>query len=181
MKCLIFVMPGTLIAGLRHIYGCREADKRIDHSGQSVAAPARIAQPRNVSAKANLLSTAAGVPFAWFVMVAIQFSTAFPIMSAANKGHWQIDDSPLEYVLDVLTMAWTAGSPRAVALAATLLLVPTFFVSVYLERRSYRRSWPDLDRAAVHRCVWLANVASYTLLFVAGCVWFGYERHAIYQ
>jgi hypothetical protein len=130
------------------------------------------------AAKANVLSTAAGVPLAWVVMLAVEFITAFPIMSAADKHHWQIENSPMEYVLDVLTMAWVGGSHVGVPLAAALLLVPTFFVSVYLERRSYRRSWPDLDRAAIDRSVWFANLASYLLLFVAALVWLGYEVHA---
>jgi hypothetical protein len=126
------------------------------------------------AAKANLLSTAAGVPLAWVIMVAIEFATAVPLMVASDKRQWHLENSPMQYVVDVLTMAWTVGSTRAVALAAALLLIPTFFVSVYLERRSYRRSWPDLDRAAVDRSVWFANLASYSLLFVAACAWFGW-------
>ena len=128
------------------------------------------------AAKANVLSTLVGVPLAWLFMLAVAFTTALPLAVAGDKWHWPADP-PLEYILAVLGMAWTADSGRAVALAATLLLVPTFFMSVFLERRWYRRSWPDLDVAAVDRCAWLANLFSYSFLLVAACTWFGWELH----
>jgi hypothetical protein len=130
------------------------------------------------AARANLLSTAAGVPLAWIIMLVIEFATVVPLMVVSDHHHWHLEDSPMQYVIDFFMMAWTMPSSRAVALAVATLLIPTFFVSVYLERRSYRRSWSDLDRAAVDRSVWFANLASYALLFLGACVWFGYEVHA---
>jgi hypothetical protein len=47
------------------------------------------------------------------------------------------------------------------------LLIPTFFVSIGLERLWYRSSWADLDRRAVDRTVWFANLWSYAFLFAA--------------
>ena len=129
------------------------------------------------AAKANVLSTAAGVPLAWVIMLAVEFAAGFPLLSAGDKRHWPMDDAPLKYVLDVLTMAWTGPSVSSMALAAALLLIPTFFISVLLERSSYRRSWPNAGRTAVNHSTWLANLASYSLLFVAACVWFWWAVH----
>lgn len=130
------------------------------------------------AAKANVLSTAAGVPLAWAIMLVIEFATAVPLTVASDHRHWHLEDTPMQYVIDFLMMAWTMPSWRAIAFAAASLLIPTFFISVYLERRSYRRSWSELDRTAVDRSVWFANLASYSLLFIAACAWFGYEVHA---
>src|SRR5579864_5626084 len=54
------------------------------------------------AAKANVLSTAAGVPLAWVIMLAVEFAAGFPFLSAAEKRHWPLEHSPVEYVLDVL-------------------------------------------------------------------------------
>jgi hypothetical protein len=81
-------------------------------------------------------------------------------------------------VFYVLGVAWT-GPPSTsawpIALATTVLLVPTFFVSVRLERRFYRRSYAEIDPVAVDRSVWFANLYSYALLFVAACGWLAWE------
>jgi hypothetical protein len=130
------------------------------------------------AAKANILSTLVGVPLAWAIMLAVEFATIFPVALAAEKFHWRME-SPVFYVFYVLGIAWTGPAGKSestwpIALAAALLLIPTFFVSIRLERRSCRRSWPDLDAAAVDRSVWFANLASYSLLFVAACMWLGW-------
>ena len=124
------------------------------------------------SAKANIVSTLAGVPLAWGLMLILEFAAGLPLAMAAYKWHWRTD-SPLSYLLSVLGSAWIGPlttSAWPIALAATVLLVPTFFVSVRLERRFYRRSYAEIDAGAVDRSVWFANVCSYTLLLVAAIV-----------
>jgi hypothetical protein len=129
------------------------------------------------AAKANVVSTLAGVPLAWGLMLILELVTILPITRAAERWHWQLD-SPLFYLLSVLGIAWT-GPPVTsyvgIAFAATLLLVPTFFVSVRLERPLYRRSYAGLDVGAIDRSVWIANLCSYALLFIAACGWLGWE------
>jgi hypothetical protein len=129
------------------------------------------------AAKANVISTLIGVPSAWAIMLAVEFATLYPLSLAAEKWHWNLH-SPFLYILNVLAIAWTnppGTSLWPVALAATLLLIPTFFVSVWLERRVYRRSYRHSDAAIVDRSVWFANLASYGLLFVVACGWVGWE------
>jgi len=129
------------------------------------------------AAKANMVSTLAGVPLAWGLMLILEFATFYPLAMAAEKWHWR-PNSPLFYLLNVLQIAWT-GPPVTsyweIAFAATLLLGPTFFVSVRLERPFYRRSYAELDSGAVDRSVWFANLCSYALLFIAACGWLGWE------
>jgi hypothetical protein len=131
------------------------------------------------AAKANVVSTLAGVPLAWGLMLILEFATVFPLILAAEKWHWRLD-SPVFYVFYVLGIAWTGPAVTStwpIALAAALLLVPTFFVSVRLERRFYRRSYAEIDAAAVDRSVWFANLCSYAVLFVAACGWLGWELY----
>ena len=130
------------------------------------------------AAKANLVSTLVGVPAAWGIMLVVEFATLYPTILAAEKWHWRPDKSPLFSIFYVLGMAWTGAPDNSawpIALAAALLLIPTFFVSVCIERRLYRRSYTEFDKVAVDRCCWFANLYSYALLFLTGCGWIIWE------
>ena len=110
-------------------------------------------------------------------MLILQLATTLPLFLAAEKWHWRLD-SPLFGVMYVLGIAWTNPptiSAWPIALAATLLLVPTFFVSVRLERRFYRHSYAEINAAAVNRSVWFANLYSYALLSIVACGWLTWE------
>src|SRR5438309_5133249 len=61
------------------------------------------------AAKANVVSTLAGVPLAWGLMLILEFATILPITLAAERWRWQLH-SPLLYLLSVLGIAWT-GPP----------------------------------------------------------------------
>ena len=141
----------------------------------------RISNRRSFIAatKANLFSTLAGVPLAWILMLIAQFTITWPIVSAVEKTHL-VTGSPLTWVYAIASVAWTGPSPLSVGVAATLLLVPTFFISVFLERRSYRHSWPEIDLAAVNRSVWIANVGSYCFLLAVLYVWVRWQMHFTY-
>jgi hypothetical protein len=125
-------------------------------------------------AKANVLSTLIGVPLAWLIMFVIELSAGFPLLSAAMKLDWPVENFVLKYLFHALTAAWIVGSVSGIAFATAVLLVPTFFISAFLEGRSCRRSWADLDRVSVNRSAWYANLASYSLLFLAASAWFGW-------
>ncbi len=49
--------------------------------------------------------------------------------------------------------------------------LPSFFLSVYLERRSCARTWKTADPALVKRGVLAVNLTSYALLFLLACGW----------
>jgi len=67
----------------------------------------------NAAAKANALSTGAGVPLAWAVMLVIELATMYPIAAAADKWHWSFD-SPVLYLSFVLAMAWGGATNHIV-------------------------------------------------------------------
>jgi len=131
--------------------------------------------------KANLYSTAAGVPMAWGYMFVIQLLIQLPLGLASVAFHW---DSPiLQAVAVVAGAAWEGGPVQGhlhwiIPLAITVLLVPSFFVSVRLERRSCLQSWPSLDPSAVGRAVYVANLWSYAILFVMAFGWISYQLYS---
>jgi hypothetical protein len=53
--------------------------------------------------------------------------------------------------------------------AVSVLLVPSFFVSVLLERLVCKRVWKNFDPKQVNRGVFAANLVSYALLFLLAC------------
>ena len=130
--------------------------------------------------KANLLSTLAGFPLAWLAMFVIEMAVLLPLAVASDKWHWHFIDSPFFQIVGFpLGVAWLGpGGEEAywlVPLAAALLLIPSFYVSVWLERFICRKAWPDSDAAAVRRGVYRANLASYVVLFILACGWAGIE------
>jgi hypothetical protein len=136
--------------------------------------------------KANIYSTLVGVPMAWGIMFLFQLATSLvmiPLALAQQKWHWTVLNAPIfQAVGFLLSLAWELPLKGQlywiVPTAATLLLIPCFFVSVRLERRSCLCSWPSVDPAAVWRSVFLANLWSYGFLFLVACAWVLYHlRH----
>ena len=126
-------------------------------------------------ARANLISTVVGVPLAWLAMLALELVTLLPLAFAAQKWHWRLE-SPLFYAVGfILGSAWVGpsrgDSAWPIVLAAALLLIPSFYLSVWIERRSCSRSWPSLDPGGIGRAVFFSNLASYALLLVSILIW----------
>jgi hypothetical protein len=125
------------------------------------------------SAKANGLSTLVGVPLAWLVLLVLEVVVLVP---TALLTDGEGPASPLlQLVAFLFGIAWL-GPPYSklfwmVPLAAALLLVPTFFVSVLIETRVCRASWPDAEEGPLRRAVWRANLVSYGILFVVAVAW----------
>ena len=117
---------------------------------------------------ANVVSTVAGIPLTWIVLVLIEVAISIPL----SKTNYS--PSPLfNAVIFPVTAAWI-GPVRAewiVSLAATTLLIPFFFASVWIEYWCCRPIWPEIEKTVIWRGVWRANVASYFLLLVMGCGW----------
>ena len=125
--------------------------------------------------KANLLSTMAGFPLAWLAMFAVEIVILFPVATAADKLHWNLNSPLFQVVSFLIGIAWLGVADKdaywLVPLAAALLLIPSFYVSVWLERFICVRAWPGSETAIVRRGVYKANLASYGLLFIMGCGW----------
>jgi hypothetical protein len=125
------------------------------------------------SALANILSTVVGVPISWGVAYGLErgIFESLPIGWIKHIYH----TPPLKILLFPLTAAWLGPiqppSYWLVPCAAGILLIPCFFLSVWLERLVCRRVWRDTPRQQVKDAVYLANLFSYALLFLAACIW----------
>jgi hypothetical protein len=129
--------------------------------------------------KANLFSTLVGVPLAWLVMFALEFAVMLPLGLAAEKWKWEVHGAVWQVLGFLISAAWLGPAqgqlhwmvPAAVALS----LVPCFYLSVVLERRSCTRTWAAADPSRVRRGVFAVNLASYALLFILACGWMTFE------
>ena len=128
---------------------------------------------------ANLASTIVGVPLAWLAMLLIEFAVLLPVALAADHWHWKMQSPVLGVLGFFLSIAWLGPVDRhlywMIPAASALLLVPSFVVSVWFERRICLHSWSGVSPLLVRRGVFNANVASYGLLFVMACGWLAVE------
>lgn len=130
-----------------------------------------IGRSFRVMGLANLVSTIAGVPIAWIVMVPIQ---VFGTWVAAQVPHERLGTGVATAVLGA---AWLPNEVPfwIVSLALCVLLVPTFFLSWLIEGKVmwrfflHRDETDRLTMEQVWRATLRANVTSYALLALA--VW----------
>ncbi len=130
--------------------------------------------------KANLLSTFAGVPLAWIALFAFQILASFPMSAVEDSLHRSPKGLAFRMIQFLVTSAWVGGEDmdRVVPGALAIFLVPTFYLSVWMESRVCLRAWKHADREKVCRGVYWANLASYSVLFVLACAWLYWGHHA---
>ena len=142
-----------------------------------------LSQRQNLSgiAFANIVSTIIGVPLAYLATTIVQLAVpaiASPVVSWASP-RWGLKHlSPPVYTLLTL-LGNFANYPYPsenvlrwyVAAAVGLLMIPTYFVSVWLEDQVCRMVWKDkVQPAETLRAVTIANRASYGFLFLLTCL-----------
>jgi|SRR5665213_131085 len=129
---------------------------------------------------ANLFSTLIGIPLAWLVMLLLEFIVLYPLGTAAEHWHW-LNSPVLGVILFPVAIAWLDPADKdlywLIPIASALLLIPSFFVSVWLERWAYNKSWTNLNLeiVKVRNAVFKANLVSYAVLFVVACCWLTYN------
>jgi hypothetical protein len=120
------------------------------------------------AAVANLWTTLLGVPLAWLVML---------IIGIVSTGGYALGlDSPAKALVAVtLQAAWLIPYEEhlfwMIPAAATVLLIPCFVISVFIERWVLQRRWKATDSTLVRSAVLRANIWSYMLLLAAGSIW----------
>ena len=127
--------------------------------------------------RANLASTLLGFPLAWLLMLALQLGSAFlfETMSHHFPAFDRVVDDPIFAVACfVLGAAWIPGEEWwPIPIAAAILLIPSFYISVWIERKICARVWSSEPPGAfslLPRAVRQANIVSYLFLFgVAVC------------
>jgi hypothetical protein len=117
---------------------------------------------------ANLISTVIGFPVLWFALVLIQMLTG-------GGGAPRFKDPWLSIYAVTVQAAWVLPFEEKlywmVPSAMLILLVPTFFMSVFVEQFFYRRILrsivPDADFI---KASWKFHLASYGFLFALGLI-----------
>ena len=128
--------------------------------------------------KANAISTLIGVPLAWIVTLGLNYGMA--MLGIALAGNRQlattlakIPETPLlDKLAVILFPSWIAPEDLywTIPVAATALLVPTFFASWLLEAYFVGKDI-EADRLTVRHAMFKANAVSYCFLLLAGCCW----------
>jgi hypothetical protein len=138
------------------------------------------------SAAANAASTIIGVPLAWGVLMLCEMGLWEGIArtKVIENGNW---NSPLaQVVTTILSAPWLAPADKsawwAIPLAALVLLVPFFFVSVWSERWVVGRFFnpgssldpqrsEQMNPQILRKAVRDANLMSYGFLFALAVAW----------
>lgn len=114
-------------------------------------------------AKANLLSTAIGVPIAWFAMLLIEGYVAAVVLAQLPPVH----ELPVwaQVVVFPFLAAWIVeGSVLEIQASFLVLAIPFCFLSVYIEHRSLAGGVREEDRGRLRWAVRVGNVLTYSLL-----------------
>ncbi len=114
-------------------------------------------------AGANIFSTFVGWPLAWTSLVIVQ-------MSCGGSGAHGLD-SPLGVILSVTLQApWLVPYEEDMywmaPVAAAFLLIPFFFVSVFVERGILRLIWKNEAWDDIKKFSWRGHIYSYAFLLV---------------
>jgi hypothetical protein len=118
---------------------------------------------------ANLVSTVLGFPLLWILLALLQYclggTRAYGLQTWWEKLYAVTIQAPwlIPYEGD---MRWM------VPLAGAYLLIPAFFVSVWVERMIYRRFWREIEREKVNRFCWVAHYASYVVVLLLGALYY---------
>jgi hypothetical protein len=128
---------------------------------------------------ANALSTVFGVPLAWLAM---QLAIMLPMGMTAEKWNWNLH-GPVFRVIGIImssALIWGGSDDFKWMIPAGLvvLLIPCFYLSVWIESPVCLRIWKNANPAEVRRGVYRANLASYLLLFILTCGWICYVLYS---
>jgi hypothetical protein len=149
----------------------------------------RTALPRKkviwATTAANAVSTILGIPLTWGLLFFCEMGLLEALSRTTNIGNssW---NSPLAQITGtILSAPWIApvgeSGRWAVPLAALVLLIPFFFVSVWVEQRVMKHFFPltaadgtqeaDVSDISLRKAVWGANLLSYGFLFAFATTW----------
>ncbi len=117
---------------------------------------------------ANLVSTLVGLPLTWGMML---------ILNIVTTGTTAMGLKTLPALLAsvVLQSSWLVPYrdqlPWMIPTATLVLLLPYFFVTVYVERLVLAKLWKSHPRQLVRDFSWKANLTSYGILALCTATW----------
>jgi hypothetical protein len=136
------------------------------------------------TALGNVISTIVGVPLTWGALCLCEIAVWMGL--ARYTRFWGSWNSPISQIIGtVLSAPWIAPVGKsgswAVPLAALVLLVPFFFVSVWVEQRVMEHYLPvttaeiaqshEVNEKNLRRAVLGANLLSYGFMFSFAVAW----------
>ena len=134
-----------------------------------------------VSIKANIGSTILGLPLAWVACFMMEMLLMFFFVEIAGSESYPPSSfkalpESIHNILDViLTFPWLGPGPEGghwvIPFATSIMLIPCFFVSYWMELYYINYKLPDFHKENVKPAVWRANLYSYGLLFIACVIW----------
>lgn len=115
---------------------------------------------------ANVLSTVVGFPILWIALVVIQ-------MVVGGGGVPKLTEPWFSVYTVTVQAAWLLPFEERlywmIPTACMVLLVPAFFVTVFIETKVYRATLGEtLGRMSVPRATWSMHLVTYGLLLAAG-------------
>lgn len=119
-------------------------------------------------AGANTISTLVGIPLTWIGLVIVNIATTG---GTAHEFH-----TPLAaFKSIVLQASWLIPYDNImhwlIPAATLVLLVPYFFVSVFVERWWLRRRLADVPVARIAFAAWIGNLVTYSMFAVYTVLW----------
>lgn len=128
----------------------------------------------SATAKANLITLLLGFPLAWLIFFVVEMTLYAALMFSGveNHIHWALSPRATDFLIVITSAAWMGPIEErwAVPVAYVALLIPSFFLSGYVESRLLdKRGWLRSEGRSAN-VVWQANVLSYIFLAVVGCL-----------
>jgi hypothetical protein len=142
-------------------------------------------QAMKSNAASNLASTLVGVPFAWAIMLSVDYAATGMVSWGYTSQGW---DSPIANAISLLLGSTWIGPPEnglwIVPAATLVLLVPFFFASYGIEYLVVKAMVgkpeggpPNLAYPRVRIAVRNANLVTYGAMFLATSVWLITQLH----
>lgn len=124
--------------------------------------------------KANLVTMLLGFPLAWLVFFVMEMVLYLILAFSGleNHVHWTLSTRATDFLIVITSAAWMGpvDGKWAIPVAFVALLIPSFFLSGFLESRLLeKRGWLKHD-GQCKQVVWQANVLSYVFLAAAGVI-----------
>lgn len=137
----------------------------------------------SATSKANLVTMLLGYPLAWIVFLGVELLLWLGLSATgiSDRLKWAPGHAIGKMTIVATSAAWMGPVKDrwAIPFAFVILLIPSFFVSGFVEARLLERQGWLHSAHPCSRAVWQANVISYAFLAIVGCLalW-GYLRYS---
>lgn len=133
------------------------------------------------TAIANGITMLLGYPLMWLIYVLVEIALFLTLDIVSKPLHLDsIPNNLATRVIDIVLGAawmgpWSGQEYWPILVAFVTLLVPSFFVSGWIEAKFLgRQQWLGTDSRSA-KVVWQANMLSYVFLALAGCLLLSYQ------